>query len=168
MQKRAVKVQDMLAYHSTLLMKALLVRMQREHIKKECESSWLILHQMFCSLTFFNQKVKASTCKKCMFSDHSKADINGSLFEAVSRLDRSRLSIPAWKRFRTEAMPQPFSHVCLQESFIVAFECQHSKPCDCNHQCIRVTTIWWTTELHLSYWTKVHISVKELLPIVAI
>ena len=72
------KAQELLAYHTTLLIEALRFgckgwlsydRMFREHVEKEPHSSWAMLHPMFYSLTFLRQRVEALTCSTCMTPD---------------------------------------------------------------------------------------------------
>ena len=84
-KKYPAKFQELLAYHSTVLVEALLFgckgwlsyhRMFREHVEKEpsSNSNWSLLHSMFYSLSFLSQRMEASTCPKCMGSDHSKSE----------------------------------------------------------------------------------------------
>ena len=81
-RKHPSKSQELLAYHYTILVEALRFgcrgwmsydQMFREHVEKEPESSWSLLHSMFYSLSFLSQCVEASTGPKCMGSDHSKS-----------------------------------------------------------------------------------------------
>ena len=65
-------------------------RMFREHVEKEPSSNWLLLHSMFYSLSFLSQRVEATTCPKCMGSDHSKAECALSALEPQQEPFRSR------------------------------------------------------------------------------
>ena len=119
-KKYLAKGQELLAYHLTILMEALYFgckgwlsydRMFREHVK-EPSSNWSLLHSMFYLLSFLSQRVEASTCPKCMGSDHSKSECALSALEPQQEPVRSRPSEsvrqsgPAKKRFRREGTPQ--------------------------------------------------------------
>ena len=76
------KFQELLAYHAIVLIEALRFKckgwlsydkMFREHMEKEPNSSWSMLHSMFYSLSFLSQRVEALTCPRCMAPDHSKS-----------------------------------------------------------------------------------------------
>ena len=156
-KKHPEKIQELLAYHSTILVEALRFgckgwmsydRMFRENVEKEPSSNWSLLHSMFYSLSFLSQRVEASTCPKCMGSDHSKAECALAALEPQLEPFRSRpaesgrQSGPAKKRFRREGTPQsggqgsvPAKSVCFSYNKGQCF--RHPKPCDREHKCIR-------------------------------
>ena len=156
-KKHPEKGQELLAYHSTILVEALRFgckgwmsydRMFREHVEKEPSSNWSLLHFMFYSLSFLSQRVEASTCPKCMGSDHSKTERALSALEPQQEPFRSRpaesvrQSGPAKKRFRREGTPQTGGQdlgsaksVCFSYNEGQCF--RHPKPCDRAHKCIR-------------------------------
>ena len=120
-KKHPEKFQELLAYHSTILVEALRFgckgwmsydRMFREHVEKEPSSNWSPLHSMFYSLSFLSQHVEASTCPKCMGSDHSKFECTLSALEPQQEpahncpMENSRQSAPAKKRFWRGVTPQ--------------------------------------------------------------
>ena len=78
------KFQGLLAYHATVLIEALRFgckgwlsydKIFREHMEKEPNSSWSMLHPMFYSLSFLSQRVEALTCPRCISPDHSKSEL---------------------------------------------------------------------------------------------
>ena len=87
--------------------------MFREHVEKEPHSNWSVLHSMFYSLSFLSQCVEASTCLKCMGSDHAKFECALASLEPQQEPSRSRPMESTWqpgparKRFRREVTPQP-------------------------------------------------------------
>ena len=80
--------------------------MTEEHVE-EPSSNWSLLHSMFYSLSFLSQHVEASSCPKCMGSDHDKLEC---ALEPQPEPTRSRPSSrqlgPAKKRFRRDVTPQ--------------------------------------------------------------
>ena len=156
-KKHPEKFQELLAYHSTILVEALRFgckgwmsydRMFREHVEKEPSSNWSLLHSMFYSLSFLSQRVEASTCPKCMGSDHSKFECALSALDPQQEptrsrpMENSRQSGPAKKRFRRDVTPQsgaPSSSapktICFSFNEGQCF--RHPKPCDREHKCIR-------------------------------
>ena len=155
-KKYPAKGQELLAYHSTILMEALRFgckgwlsydRMFRERVEKEPSSNWSLLHSMFYSLSFLSQRVEASTCPKCMGSDHSKSECALSALEPQQEPVRSRPSDnvrqsgPAKKRFRREGTPWSGGTSASTKSVCFSYnegQCfRHPKPCDREHKCIR-------------------------------
>ena len=119
----------------------------REHVKKELNTSWSMLHPMFYSLSFLSQRVEALVCPRCMVPDHSKAECALSTLEPVQELprirqaDAGRQSGPPRKQFRHEGTPT--SQVTLQASkvsYCFSFnkgQCfRQPKPCDREQKCI--------------------------------
>ena len=77
------KFRELLAYQATILTEALRFgckgwlcynKLFREHVEKEPNTSWSMLHSMFYSLSFLSQRVEALMCPRCMALDHSKAE----------------------------------------------------------------------------------------------
>ena len=156
-KKYPAKFQELLAYHSTILVEALRFgckgwlsydRMFREHVEKEPSSNWSLLHSMFYSLSFLSQRVEASTCPKCMGSDHSKSECALTALEPQQEplrshpMENSRQSGPAKKRFRRDVTPQSGAQnssstktICFSFNEGQCF--RHPKPCDREHKCIR-------------------------------
>ena len=158
-KKHPAKSQELLAYHSTILVEALRFgcrgwmsydRMFREHVEKEPGSNWSLLHSMFYSLTFLSQRVEASTCPKCMGSDHSKSECALAALEPQRDSSHSRPAEnarqpgPARKRFRRDPVAQSGTSnlgTSAAKSICFSFnegQCfKHPKPCDREHKCIR-------------------------------
>ena len=156
-KKHPDKIQQLLAYHATILIEALRFgcrgwlsydKMFREHIEKEPHSSWAMLHPMFYSLTFLSQRVEALTCPRCMAPDHLKADCALASLEPASEQARSRVmdtrqSGPSRKRFRREGTPtsQGSGSSSGRVAYCFSFnegQCfRHPKPCEREHRCIR-------------------------------
>ena len=152
-KKYPTKSQELLAYHSTILVEALRFgckgwlsydRMFREHVEKEPGSNWSILHSMFYSLSFLSQRVEASSCPKCMGSDHEKSECALMALEPQPEPNRSRPAEssrqfgPAKKRFRRDVVPQSGAAtkpICFSFNEGQCF--RHPKPCDREHKCIR-------------------------------
>ena len=152
-----MKGQELLAYHSTVLVEALRFgckgwmsydRIFREHVEKKPSSNWSLLHSTFYSLSFLSQRVEASTCPKCMGSDHTKAECALSALEPQQEPMRSRPMESVWqsglakKRFHREGTPQSSGQnsgctksVCFSYNEGQCF--RHPKPCDREHKCIR-------------------------------
>jgi hypothetical protein len=145
---------ELRAYHSTEALRfgckgwQSYDRMFREHVEKEPSSNWWLLHSMFYSLSFLSQRVEASTCPKCMGSDHTKSECALSAPEPQREplcshpMERLRQSGPAKKRFRREGTPESGSQnsgstksVCFSFNEGQCF--RHPKPCDREHKCIR-------------------------------
>ena len=147
------KFQELLAYHATILIEALRFgckewlsydKMFKEHIEKEPNSSWSMLHPMFYSLSFLSQRVEALTCPRCMAPDHSKSECALSSLEPTQeppcsrQTDVGRQSGPPRKRFRREGTPtSQASKVSYCFSYNEGQCFRHPKPCDREHKCIR-------------------------------
>ena len=153
------KAQELLAYHTTLLIEALRFgckgwlsydRMFREHVEKEPHSSWAMLHPMFYSLTFLRQRVEALTCSTCMAPDHSKSECALASLEPSREIpsrgqqtESFRQNAPPRKRFRREGTPSSQASGSTSGRAPVCFsynegQCfRHPKPCDREHRCIR-------------------------------
>ena len=156
-RKHPGKFQELLAYHATVLIEALRFgcrgwlsydKMFREHIEKEPQSSWAMLHPIFYSLTFLSQRVEALTCPRCMAPDHLKANcalasIEPSVEQHRNRVTDTRQSGPSRKRFRREGTPtsqgseSSSGRVAYCFSFIKGQCYRHPKPCEREHRCIR-------------------------------
>ena len=111
------------------------------NVEKEPSSNWSLLHSMFYSLSFLSQRVEASTCPKCMGSDHTKAEYALSALEPQQEPMRShpiesvQQSGPAKKRICCEGTPQSSGQnsgstksVCFSYNEGQCF--RHPKPCD--------------------------------------
>ena len=172
-RKHPAKSRELLAYHSTILVEALRFgcrgwmsydRMFREHIEKEQGSNWSLLHSMFYSLSFLSQHVEASTCPKCMGSDHSKSECALAALEPQQDLAHSRQTEnarqpgPARKRFRRDPTPQPgtsSSGTSAAKSICFSFnegQCfRHPKPCDREHKCIHCGGDNWMVDCKAAF-----------------
>ena len=108
------KFRELLAYHATILIEALRFgckgwlsydKLFREHIEKEPNTRWSMLHPMFCTLSFLSQRVEALTCPRCMDPDHSTLECNLSTLKPVQepphvrQSDAGRQPGLPWKRF---------------------------------------------------------------------
>ena len=77
-----MKGQELLAYHSTILMEALRLAVRVGSATIACSENIIWrrspaltghCYTLFYSLSFLSQRVEASTCPKCMGSDHSQS-----------------------------------------------------------------------------------------------
>ena len=146
------KFQQLLAYHAIILIEAFRFRCKgwlsydkvfREHIEKEPDSNWSMLHPMFYSLSFLSQRVEALTCPRCMAPDLSSLepiqDQHCSQDQHRSRQsDTGRQSGPSRKRFRRASIPTFQAPPKIAYCFYNEGQCfRHPRPCDREHRCIR-------------------------------
>ena len=149
-KKYPAKFQELLSYHCIILVQALRFgckgwlsydQMLREHVEKEPSSNRSLLHSMFYSLSFLSQCVEASTCPKCMGSDHTISDCVLTSLEPQQEplcsrhMDNSQQSGPAKKCFQHDVTSQSGAQISsTTKTICFSFnegQCfRHPKPCD--------------------------------------
>ena len=76
-------------------------RMFREHVEKEPSSNWSLLYSIFYSLSFLSQRVEASTCPKCMGSNHTKHECALTALEP----QQSLRAVDPWRIHDSQVLP---------------------------------------------------------------